>query len=177
VSAFHRAHGLPTVIVRPFNTYGPRAHFESAHGELIPKLVLRTLGGQPPVIFGDGWQTRDFTYVDDTVRGIMLAGASEALIDRAVNIARGEEVSVNEIVRLVLAACGREELTPEHREERPADVRRHFADVGLARRRLGFRAEVGIEEGIARYVAWFREAYPDSSGLLEREQVQNWVGR
>ena len=176
-SSFHRAHGLSTVIVRPFNTYGPRAHFESAHGELIPKLVLRALGGQPPVIFGDGRQTRDFTYVDDTVRGIMLAAESDGLTGRAVNVARGEEVSVEEIARLVLAACGRDELRPEYQPERPADVRRHYADVGLARRTLGFEAQIGIEEGIGRYVAWFKEAYADPSRLLDREQVRNWVGR
>jgi UDP-glucose 4-epimerase len=176
-SAFHRAHGLSSVVVRPFNNYGPRAHYESAHGELIPKLVLRALTGQRPVIFGDGEQTRDFTYVDDTVRAILLAARSDALTGRAVNVARGQEVSVNEIVRLVLRACAREDLAPEHHPERPADVRRHVADVGLARRALGFEAQIDIEEGIARYVAWFKRVYPEPARLLAREQVQNWVER
>src|SRR5439155_24641195 len=106
---------------RPFNTYGPRAHFEGAYGELIPKFVVRVTNGLPPLVFGDGNQTRDFTDVRDTVRGILLAADATDSV-RVVNIARGEEVSVNEIARLVLAACGRPDLTPQFGPERPADV-------------------------------------------------------
>ena len=73
-SAFHRTYGYPTVVVRPFNTYGPRSHHEGDSGEVIPKFLLRCLAGKPMVIFGDGTQTRDFTYVSDSARGIILAG-------------------------------------------------------------------------------------------------------
>ena len=173
-TAFHRTHALDTVIVRPFNTYGPREHFEGPYGELIPKFVVRVLNGLRPIIFGDGTQTRDFTYVTDTVRGILLASDGASLVGRSVNVARGEEVSVNEIARLVLDACGRPDLEPELGPERPADVRRHYADITRARQELGFVPEVGIADGIRRYVEWFHATHPDPAALLPEEQAYNW---
>jgi UDP-glucose 4-epimerase len=173
-TVFHRTHGLDTVIVRPFNTYGPRAHFEGAYGELIPKFVVRAMNGLRPIIFGDGKQTRDFTYVGDTVRGIMQAADAAVLVGRSVNVARGEEVSVNDIARLVLETCGRSDLQPEYGPERPADVRRHYANIARARRELGFEPEVAIADGIRRYVNWFRTTFPDPAILLSQEQPYNW---
>jgi len=173
VTAFHRTHGLDAVIVRPFNTYGPREHFEGAYGEVIPKFVVRVLNGRRPIVFGDGEQTRDFTFVEDTVRGTMLAADAPRLSGRSVNIARGEEVSINEIARLVLEACG-SRLEPEHGPERPADVRRHYADISRARSEIGFAPQVAIADGIRRYVEWFRATFPDPAALLGREQPYNW---
>jgi UDP-glucose 4-epimerase len=173
-TAFHRTHALKTVIVRPFNTYGPRSHFEGAYGELIPKFVVRVTNGRAPLVFGDGLQTRDFTHVSDTVDGMIRASESDALVGSSVNVARGEEVTVNEIARLVLRACGRDDLSPVHGPERPADVRRHYADITKARRALGFAPAVGIEDGIGRYVAWFRTTFPDPSRLIGDEQPYNW---
>jgi len=173
LTAFRRTHGLDAVIVRPFNTYGPRAHFEGAYGEVIPKFVVRVLNGQRPLVFGDGLQTRDFIFVEDTVRGILLAADAPDLSGRPMNIARGVEVSINEIARLVLDACG-STLEPEFGLERPADVRRHYADITRARQELGFEPQVDIGEGIRRYVEWFRATFPDPAGLLTREQPYNW---
>ncbi len=173
-TAFHRTHELPTVIVRPFNTYGPRSHFEGAYGELIPKFVVRVTNGRSPIVFGDGLQTRDFTHVSDTVDGMIRASEADDLIGSSVNVARGEEVTVNEIARLVLRACRREDLAPAYGPERPADVRRHYADISTARRVLNFAPAIGIEEGIARYVAWFKSSFPDPSRLIGDEQPYNW---
>ena len=172
--AYHRTHGLPAVVVRPFNTYGPRAHFKGAYGEVIPKFVVRVINGHPPIVFGDGLQTRDFTHVSDTVDGMIRASEADRLIGSSVNIARGEEVTVNEIARLVLAACGRDDLSPVHAPDRPADHRRHYADISKARSTLGFAPAVGIEDGIRRYVAWFRATFPDPSRLIDDEQPYNW---
>ena len=171
---FNGTHGLATVTVRPFNTYGPRSHSKGAYGEAIPKFVLRALNGMRPIIYGDGLQTRDFTYVTDTARGILSAADCDALLGRAVNIARGQEVSLNEVARLVLEICGRPDITAEHGPDRPADVRRHFADVQLARETMGFNADVDIVAGLTRYVDWFRQTYPDPSVLLAQEQAINW---
>jgi UDP-glucose 4-epimerase len=171
---FHGTHGLATVVVRPFNTYGPRSHFEGAYGEVIPKFVVRVFNGKRPIVFGDGLQTRDFTYVTDTARGMMLAAECDALVGRAVNVARGEEVSINDIARLVLEICGRTDLTAEHGPDRPADVRRHYADIGRARAELHFEAEVDIRAGIRQYVEWFRSTYSNPALLLPQEQAINW---
>jgi len=173
-TSFHRTHRLSTVIVRPFNTYGARSHFEGAYGELIPKFVVRVLNGQPPIVFGDGEQTRDFTHVSDTVAGIVAAAASERLVGAAVNVARGEEITVNAIARLVLDACGRSDLRPEHGQARPADVRRHYGDISRARQLLGFQPAISIHQGIGQYVEWFTATYPDPGRLLAAEQPYNW---
>ncbi len=171
--AMARSFGLETVVVRPFNTYGPRAHFEGVYGEVIPRFTVRLLNGKRPIIFGDGFQTRDFTYVSDTVRGILLAAAGPPGTGQPVNIARGEEISIKRLAAL-LAQRIDPSLEAEHAPPRPADVRRHLADVGLARASLGFQAEVGIEEGLSRYVEWFRQAYPDPSACLAHDVVRNW---
>jgi len=171
--AMTRSFGLPTVVVRPFNTYGPRAHFEGVYGEVIPRFTVRLLNGRRPVIFGDGLQTRDFTYVTDTVRGLIAAASVREATGQVFNIARGEEVTVRRLAELLAKAID-PTLAPEYTEARPADVRRHWADVSRARAELGFAAPVGIEEGLSRYVAWFREAYPDPAACLRDEAVRNW---
>ena len=171
---FNGTHGLATATVRPFNTYGPRSHSKGAYGEAIPKFVLRAMNGKRPIVYGDGEQTRDFTYVTDTARGILLAAECDALLGREVNVARGEEVSLNEVARLVLEICGRNDLTAQHGPDRPADVRRHYADVRLARTTMGFEAQVDIVAGLTRYIDWFRATYPDPSQLMLHEQAINW---
>jgi len=168
-----RSFGLETLVVRPFNTYGPRAHFEGVYGEVIPRFTVRLLNGRRPVIFGDGLQTRDFTYVSDTVQGILAAAAVPAAGGQALNVARGEEVTIRRLAELLAKAID-PTLAPEFTEARPADVRRHWADVGRARAQLGFTAHVGIEEGLGRYLAWFRAAYPDPAACLRDEVVRNW---
>jgi UDP-glucose 4-epimerase len=116
--------------------------------------VARVLQGLPPIIFGDGCQTRDFTWVPDTARGILLAGRCDDLIGREINIARGHEVSIKRVAELVLQATGRTSLKPLYQAPRPGDVHRHFASTRLARGLLGFEAPVSIEDGICRYVEW-----------------------
>jgi UDP-glucose 4-epimerase len=174
--AFHLTSDLGVVIVRPFNTYGPREHFEGPYGELIPKFVVRVLNGLSPIVFGDGEQTRDFTYVTDTVRGLLLAAGAERVDGRSINVARGEEISVNRIARLVLEACGRPDMAVAYGPPRPADVRRHAADITRARTEVGFAAELAIDDGIRRYVEWFRATHADPSALLPLEQPYNWSG-
>jgi UDP-glucose 4-epimerase len=152
--AVWRTHGLPVIVVRPFNSYGPREHVHGPSGEVIPRFVARVLQGLPPIIFGDGSQTRDFTWVPDTARGILLAGRCDDLIGREINIARGQEVSIKRVAELVLQATGRTDLEPLYQAPRPGDVHRHFASTTLARQVLGFEAPMAIEEGIRRYVTW-----------------------
>jgi UDP-glucose 4-epimerase len=168
-----RSFDLPAVVVRPFNSYGPRAHFKGVYGEVIPRFTVNLLNGRRPVIFGDGLQTRDFTFVKDTVRGIITAATVPAAHGQVFNIARGEEVSVRRLAELLAKQVG-SDLTPEYTEERPADVRRHWADVRRADAELDFRAAVDIETGLASYVTWFRATYPDPAAALGDDAVRNW---
>src|ERR1700687_494069 len=126
--SFSNTHGLPVIIVRPFNSYGPREHHEGSSGEVIPRFVIRALCDVRPTIFGDGEQTRDFTWVSDTARGIVRAGECDELLGRAVNIACGEEVSIRRVAEVILSTLGRDQLGLAYEPARPGDVRRHFAD-------------------------------------------------
>jgi UDP-glucose 4-epimerase len=174
--AFSEVQGLPAVVVRPFNTYGYREHLTGPSGEVIPKMTLRALCGEAPVIFGDGEQTRDFTFVTDTVRGLVASAEADDLVAETVNIAFGREVTIKGIAELITAECGTG-VEPRYMPARPADVRRHYADVSKAAERLGYRAEISIEEGIKRYVAWFREQHGhELEALLAADQERNWEG-
>jgi UDP-glucose 4-epimerase len=172
-NAYWQTYGLPTIVVRPFNAYGPRAHERGDLAEVIPRFIIRVLNNLPPVIFGGGDNGRDFTYVTDTVRGIALAADCDALLGRTVNIARGEMVTVAEVAAVIARICGRQELLPFSIEPRPGDVLKLLADTTLAERMMAFRAELDFEEGIRRYVSWFRAQHNDVAALVE-ENLQNW---
>lgn len=159
VRAFHNQHGLPTIILRPFNTYGPFMR-KDWYASVIPKFVSRALKGLPPIIYGDGEQTRDFTYVGDIVEGMVQALDNDKAVDETINIARSKEASVNQIARLATEACGellgrKLELEPVHEAPRTGDVRRHHADITKARNLLGFEPRVDLHLGLKQYVRWF----------------------
>jgi UDP-glucose 4-epimerase len=168
-----RRYGIEATVVRPFNSYGPREHASGNSAEVIPKFATRIMAGQPPVIFGDGSQTRDFTWVLETAVGIVAAAACDELVGEAVNIARGEGVSVAELSEHLLAILDADGLEPERDEARPGDVMHHLADLTRAREVLGFEAEVDIREGLERYVEWLRAEGPAAS-LAESAAVRNW---
>jgi UDP-glucose 4-epimerase len=174
--AFHRTYGYPTVVVRPFNAYGPRCHHEGDSGEVIPKFLLRCLAGRPMVVFGDGSQTRDFAYVSDTARGILLAGLADGAVGQTINIGSGREVAINDLAAEVAAAAGQPMPAVIHDEPRPGDVLRLFADTAKARDLLGFEAEFTLQEGLARLRDWYLGLGQSPEVLLEQEMVRNWEG-
>lgn len=173
--SYYLAFGLPVVIVRPFNTYGPREHLEGVYGEVIPRFVLRAMNDLPPIVFGDGQQTRDFTEVSDIVRGMVLAAECEALVGGTVNIAAGREVSINEVAQIILKLVGQDgQIVPLHMEPRPGDVRRHYADISQARQVMNFQPEIGIDQGIRHYIDWVRNQNWDLESLQKQEMIINW---
>ena len=120
--AYACSFGLPVAIVRPFNSFGPRSHHEGDAGEVIPKFVLRALAGEPLTIFGDGTQTRDFSYVTDTARGIRLAATLDAAVGETINLGSGQAISIRALARAVLDSVGRPD-TPLHFDPpRPGDL-------------------------------------------------------
>jgi UDP-glucose 4-epimerase len=168
-ACLHR-YGLPVIIVRPFNSYGPREHASGTSGEVIPKMVHRIRAGIPPIVFGDGSQTRDFTWVEETAAGIVAAAQCDELVGEAVNIARGQPASIAEVCECLLSTMEAQSLRPEYREPRPGDVMEHWAATGKAERFLGFRALVDIQDGLGRYVRWADENDQD----LADDEVVNW---
>lgn len=168
-----RRYGLEATVVRPFNAYGPREHVSGNSAEVIPKFAARIMAGLPPVIFGDGAQTRDFTWVEETAQGIVAAAASDALVGEAVNIARGVAVSVAQISDLLLSMLGADGLAAQRDEPRPGDVLHHLADPSRARETLGFEASIDIRDGLERYVAWLASEGPREA-TDQSAAVRNW---
>jgi UDP-glucose 4-epimerase len=160
-------------VIRPFNSYGPREHASGTSAEVIPKFVTRIRAGLPPVIFGDGSQTRDFTWVEETAAGIVLATASDELVGGAVNIACGKGVSIAEIAEMLLEIMDSSGLQPERDDPRPGDVQNHCADTRKARDLLGFEAATPIREGLERYVAWMEQTSAASEADAAAA-VRNW---
>ncbi|MFN8639683.1 MAG: GDP-mannose 4,6-dehydratase [Dehalococcoidia bacterium] len=171
---FHETYGMPTMVVRPFNAFGPREHATGTSAEVIPRFVRWALTGEPLRVFGDGLQTRDFTWVGDTVRGILAAAECDSMVGERVNIARGHEVSILEVAHVVGAALG---VRPhiEFLPARPGDIRRHLASTQKARQLLGFEAEVAFEDGMRRYVTWVREQHGADTARLDESEVINWT--
>jgi UDP-glucose 4-epimerase len=172
--AYLRTYKMDTMVVRPFNTYGPRSHFEGAYGEVIPKFVIRVLNGLQPIIFGDGTQTRDFTYVTDTVKGMIVASECDKMIGECVNVARGVEVSISDIARIIINKLERNDLQPVYEIDRPGDVLRHFANVQKAKNLFGYVADIDIDAGIDKYIKWFTSQGYDYKTLINKDKVFNW---
>jgi UDP-glucose 4-epimerase len=153
--SMHAMHGLDYVALRYFNVYGPRMDVHGLYTEVLVRWMERITAGQPPLILGDGLQTMDFIYMGDIARANMLAAQSE-VTDEVFNIASGTETSLLGLAQMLLDVMG-SDLPVEHGPPRAVNgVTRRLADTSLASERLGFTAEVGIEEGLTRLVEWWR---------------------
>jgi len=160
--AYHRG-GLPVAIVRYFNSYGPRVN-EAGYGSVIANFIRQALTGEPLTVHGDGSQTRCFTFVSDTVRGTILAGERAEALGEAINIGSDGETSILDLAHLVRELCGsRSEIRcvpyRDYYGHSYEDTPRRRPDTTKARQLLGFQAEVALEEGLRRTIAWCRENY------------------
>jgi len=149
-------YGLETVSLRYFNVFGPRQHPDSEYAAVIPRFLRRMLAGERPVIFGDGEQSRDFTPVDNVVAANLLAAEVTQGIGEAHNIARGQTSTLNQLVRWLNELLGTQ-LPPIYEPPRPLDIRHSYASIQKAESQLGYRPTVGVQEGLQRTVAWFRQ--------------------
>jgi len=167
--AAHDEHGLPYTICRPFNAYGPGEMPEDEPGiaHMVPDVVKKCLAlpdGAPLPIFGDGTQTRTLTHVDDIADGIVTATASPAALNEDFNVSASDELTVAEIAKLCWRLSGNDpdDLVFEHLPSFEVDVVRRWPSVEKAETLLGWRARIGVREGIAATAAWLREQ-PEAS--------------
>ena len=151
---FSGAYGLETVCLRYFNVFGPRQDPKSEYAAVIPRFVTAALAGREVTIYGDGTQSRDFCFIDNTVEANLLAGSAPGVAGEVFNVACGAATTLNEVVRLVGERVGHE-IPVRHVERRTGDVKHSLADIGAARDRLGYRAAISFAEGLARTVAWY----------------------
>jgi UDP-glucose 4-epimerase len=172
--AFHRAGWLQTLIARPHNNYGPRSHYMNSSGEAIPRFILWGLAGLPLLIYGDGEQTRDFTFVTETVDYLVRLMECDEAAGEVFNVCRGEEVSIREIAERVRQLTGnRSEIV--HLPGRPSDVLRLFGDPTKLRQQLGSSPWISIGDGLQRTVEWFRANVPPTSSVLSSLDVASWT--
>jgi nucleoside-diphosphate-sugar epimerase len=141
--------GLETVALRYFNVFGPQQDPASEYAAVIPRFLTALLEGRRPILFGDGSQTRDFTYVSNVVQANLLAAEASAAVGRAMNIGCGKRTSLTELLRLAGDLLG-VRVEPEYRPARPGDIRDSLADISLSRQILGYEPTVGLREGLER---------------------------
>jgi UDP-glucose 4-epimerase len=156
-SVFSELFGVKTVSLRYFNVFGPRQDPNSEYAAVIPKFITRLLENQPPRIFGDGKQTRDFVYVKDVVKANLLAMKSAKT--GTFNIGSGESMDLNTLARTLAGTMG-VALTPVYEKPRSGDIRDSFSDISAAKKFLGYKAGYSLDQGLAETVSWFRHRTP-----------------
>jgi nucleoside-diphosphate-sugar epimerase len=154
---FAQVYGLPTVALRYFNVFGPRQDPKSQYAAAIPGIASKMLRGEPPTIYGDGLQTRDFTYVQNVVNANLLACEREEAIGLAINVACGERISLLDLVSQLNVILGTD-FEPDFAPTRAGDVKHSLADISLAERSLGYRVDVDFKEGLERTVEALKKA-------------------
>jgi dTDP-glucose 4,6-dehydratase len=161
-------YGLPVVIVRPFNNYGPRQHPE----KVIPRFITQALRDEPLTVHGDGHASRDWLYVDDDAEAIeaIIEAPLENVAGEVLNVATGFDIPVREIADLVLDVLGKPQSLKTYVTERPGQVDRHIGSTEKAERLAGWRARTSFEDGLARTVAWYRENEAWWRGILSGAQ-------
>jgi UDP-glucose 4-epimerase len=172
--AFWRTYGLPAVVVRPFNAFGPREHDRGMLAEVIPRFAIKVLNGRSPIVFGDGSQGRDFTYVTDTAEGLWRAATCDELIGGTVNLGWGRLITIRQVAEEMIRHCRRNDVSVIFAPERPGDIQSLIADTEKARKILGFQPSMDFAEGIRRYIKWFKDRHPNPAALLEADE-KNWT--
>jgi nucleoside-diphosphate-sugar epimerase len=153
---FTRVYGLETVSLRYFNVFGPRQDPSSPYSGVISKFVTALLKGETPVIYGDGEQSRDFTYIANVVDANLRAAESSDAIGQVMNLGIGERVTLNQLLAELQEIIG-SNLLAKYEEMRAGDVRHSLADITRAMELIGYRPLVGLAEGLKQTVAWYRE--------------------
>ena len=154
-SVFSRCYGLETISLRYFNVFGARQDPTSDYAAAIPAFVSCILRGEPPKVYGDGEQTRDFTYIDNVIEANLLAASAAKTTGEVVNIACGEHLSVNQIIDRINHLLGKR-VRPEYLPPRAGDIKHSWADISLAQRLLGYRPVVGFEKGLQQAIDWYK---------------------
>jgi len=154
--AFTRVYGLETVALRYFNVFGPRQDPRSLYAAVLPRFIEALLDSSPPIIYGDGTQSRDFTFVENVIQANLLALNASGVAGEALNIACGESIDLQRVLQL-LAEFAQQDLRPEYRPPRAGDVKHSLADISKAKRLLGYQPTIPFREGLKQTFDYFRQ--------------------
>jgi nucleoside-diphosphate-sugar epimerase len=155
---FTRCYGLETVSLRYFNVFGPRQDPGSQYSGVVSRFISVLLSGERPVIYGDGEQSRDFTYIDNVVQANLNAAMAPAASGKVINVANGERITLNQLLDELKELTGNQQVTAEYLEPRMGDVRHSLADISIARELLGYESKVDLREGLQRTIDWWKQS-------------------
>ena len=155
---FTRVYGLETVSLRYFNVFGPRQDPSSQYSGVISRFISALLSGERPVIYGDGEQSRDFTYIDNVVEANLKASESATASGQVINIANGERITLNRLLSELKTLTGKTGLVADYKEPRTGDVKHSLADISRARELLGFEPRVDLATGLQRTIDWWNNS-------------------
>ena len=153
---FTRVYGLETVSLRYFNVFGPRQDPGSQYSGVVSRFISCLLGNERPVIYGDGEQSRDFTYIENVVAANLSAAESTGAIGKVINVANGARITLNELLAELKELTGKQDVTAEYLPARVGDVRHSLADITLARNLLNYESKVDLREGLQRTLDWWK---------------------
>ncbi|QDU95217.1 SDR family oxidoreductase [Lignipirellula cremea] len=152
---FHETYGLETITTRYFNVFGPRQDPDSPYSAVIPLFITKMLAGTRPTIFGDGQQSRDFTYIANVVHANMLAMEAKRAVGQTINVANGRTTSLLDLIAAINEMLGLQ-IQPQHDPPRVGDIRDSMADITIARRELGYEPQVDFHEGLQRSIEYYK---------------------
>lgn len=155
---FSRVYGLETVSLRYFNVFGPRQDPGSQYSGVVSRFISALLSGEKPVIYGDGEQSRDFTYIDNVVAANLSAASAKDASGKVINIANGQRITLNELLAELKDLTGKQDVTAEYLPSRVGDVKHSLADITLARKFLGYESKVELREGLQRTIDWWKNS-------------------
>lgn len=153
---FTRVYGLETVSLRYFNVFGPRQDPGSQYSGVVSRFISSLSSDERPVIYGDGEQSRDFTYIDNVVAANLSAVSAPKAAGKVINVANGQRVTLNELLGELKQLTGKTDVTAEYREPRVGDVRHSLADITMARELLGYESKVDLRDGLQRTIDWWK---------------------
>jgi len=155
---FTRVYGLETVSLRYFNVFGPRQDPGSQYSGVVSRFISTLLSNERPVIYGDGEQSRDFTYIDNVVLANLKAASAREASGKVINVANGERITLNQLLDELKELTGKKDVTAEYMEPRVGDVRHSLADITLAKEFLGYQSKVDLREGLERTIDWWKSS-------------------
>ena len=155
---FTRVYGLETVALRYFNVFGPRQDPGSQYSGVVSRFVSDLLGGKRPQIYGDGEQSRDFTYIDNVVAANLSAASSPGASGKVINVANGQRVTLNELLEVLKDLTGKPDVTAEYLDPRVGDVKHSLADNTMARELLNYETKIDLREGLSRTIDWWKSS-------------------
>jgi nucleoside-diphosphate-sugar epimerase len=155
---FTRVYGLETVSLRYFNVFGPRQDPGSQYSGVVSRFISSLLSGERPVIYGDGEQSRDFTYIDNVVGANLKAAEASGASGKVINVANGQRITLNQLLAELKDLTGKYDVEAEYLEPRVGDVRHSLADISMARELLGYESKVDLREGLQRTMDWWKSS-------------------